>query len=31
VMATIEHLSNAGLCAQNRGLTNIGARIGYTF
>jgi lipid A 3-O-deacylase len=30
-MATIEHLSNAGLCDQNRGLTNIGARIGYAF
>ncbi len=31
VMATVEHLSNAGLCHQNRGLTNIGARFGYTF
>jgi hypothetical protein len=31
VMATIEHLSNAGLCKQNRGLTNVGARIGYRF
>lgn len=31
VMATVEHLSNAGLCSQNRGLTNIGARLGYTF
>ena len=31
VMATIEHLSNAGLCDRNRGLTNLGARIGYTF
>jgi hypothetical protein len=31
VMATIEHLSNAGLCEQNRGLTNVGARIGYSF
>lgn len=31
VMATVEHLSNAGLCDQNRGLTNIGARIGYRF
>jgi hypothetical protein len=31
VMATIEHLSNAGLCTQNRGLTNVGARIGYRF
>lgn len=31
VMATVEHLSNAGLCGQNRGLTNVGARVGYTF
>jgi len=31
IMATIEHISNAGLCDQNRGLTNIGARIGYRF
>jgi lipid A 3-O-deacylase len=31
VMATVEHLSNAGACSQNRGLTNVGARIGYTF
>lgn len=31
VMATIEHLSNAGACSQNRGLTNVGARLGYTF
>lgn len=31
VMATVEHLSNAGLCSQNRGLTNVGARIGYSF
>ena len=31
VLATIEHLSNAGLCTQNRGLTNVGARVGYTF
>lgn len=31
VMATIEHLSNSGLCDQNRGLTNIGARVGYQF
>jgi hypothetical protein len=31
VMATVEHLSNAGLCAQNRGLTNVGLRLGYTF
>jgi lipid A 3-O-deacylase len=31
LMATIEHMSNAGFCNQNRGLTNYGARIGYTF
>jgi lipid A 3-O-deacylase len=31
VIATIEHLSNGGLCTQNRGLTNVGARIGYSF
>lgn len=31
-MATIEHLSNAGLCSNgNRGLTNYGARLGYRF
>jgi lipid A 3-O-deacylase len=31
LMGTIEHMSNAGLCSQNRGLTNYGARIGYSF
>lgn len=31
VMATIEHLSNTGSCSDNRGLTNIGARVGYSF
>jgi hypothetical protein len=31
VMATVEHLSNAGLCSNNRGLTNFGVRVGYTF
>jgi hypothetical protein len=31
VMGTVEHNSNAGICAQNRGLTNFGARLGYTF
>jgi lipid A 3-O-deacylase len=31
VMGTVEHSSNAGLCPQNRGLTNVGARIGYSF
>jgi len=30
-IATIEHLSNAGLCSQNRGLTNVGLRFGYAF
>jgi lipid A 3-O-deacylase len=31
VMATVEHLSNAGLCDANRGITEAGVRIGYTF
>jgi lipid A 3-O-deacylase len=31
VMGTVEHLSNAGLCSQNRGLTNVGLRVGYSF
>ena len=31
LMATVEHLSNAGSCSENRGLTNIGARVGYSF
>ncbi len=31
IMATVEHTSNAGLCKQNRGLTNVGLRLGYTF
>ena len=31
VMATVEHMSNAGFCDENRGLTNAGARIGYAF
>jgi lipid A 3-O-deacylase len=31
VMGTIEHMSNAGLCNENRGLTNAGLRIGYSF
>jgi hypothetical protein len=30
-MATVEHMSNAGFCDQNRGLTNVGGRIGYAF
>jgi lipid A 3-O-deacylase len=31
VIATVEHLSNSGLCSQNRGLTNAGVRLGYSF
>lgn len=31
VLATIEHMSNAGFCDQNRGLTNVGARLSYRF
>jgi lipid A 3-O-deacylase len=31
VMGTVEHLSNGGLCSNNRGLTNVGVRVGYTF
>ena len=31
IMATIEHISNAGFCTQNRGLTNYGVRLGYAF
>lgn len=31
VMGTIEHLSNAGLCDANRGITEAGGRIGYRF
>lgn len=29
LMATIDHMSNAGLCDQNQGLTNAGVRLGY--
>ncbi len=28
VMATVDHMSNADLCDANRGLTNVGIRIG---
>ena len=28
VMATVDHMSNANLCDENRGLTNVGFRIG---
>lgn len=31
VMATVEHMSNAGLCDENRGVTNFGIRLGYSF
>jgi len=31
IMATVEHMSNAGLCVNNRGLTNFGGKLGYTF
>ena len=31
VMGTVEHYSNAGLCDRNRGLTNMGVRVGYVF
>jgi lipid A 3-O-deacylase len=31
LMATVEHMSNNGLCSQDRGLTNLGARLGYLF
>jgi lipid A 3-O-deacylase len=29
VMVTVDHMSNAGLCDQNQGLTNAGVRLGY--
>lgn len=31
LLLTIDHISNAGLCRKNDGLTNVGARLGYTF
>jgi lipid A 3-O-deacylase len=31
ILATVEHSSNAGLCPQNRGLTNFGIRAAYAF
>lgn len=31
LMGTIEHFSNEGLCVRNRGLTNYGVRLGYSF
>jgi hypothetical protein len=29
VLVTIDHMSNAGLCEPNRGLTNVGGKISY--
>jgi lipid A 3-O-deacylase len=31
LMGSIEHMSNAGFCVQNRGVTNGGLRLGYSF
>lgn len=31
MMGTVEHFSNAGLCDRNRGVTNVGVRLGYSF
>jgi len=31
VMLTAEHISNASLCSENEGLTNVGVRYGYKF
>jgi hypothetical protein len=31
LLFTIDHMSNAGICDQNRGLTNAGVRLGYKF
>ena len=31
VMATIEHVSNGGICGRNQGLTHVGGRIAYRF
>jgi hypothetical protein len=31
LLATVERLSNGGLCTDNKGLTNVGARLGYSF
>ena len=30
-VATVEHLSNAGLCRRNRGLSNLTVGVGYSF
>jgi hypothetical protein len=29
VLVTIDHMSNAGLCAPNSGLTNVGGKVSY--
>lgn len=31
VLGTVEHISNGGLCRDNRGLTNVGVRLGRAF
>jgi len=31
VMLTFEHISNAGICSENEGLSNLGLRYGYQF
>ena len=31
ILGTIEHLSNAGACSENDGLTNVGMRVGIKF
>lgn len=31
ILAMVEHLDNFGLCDENAGLTNIGAKLGYRF
>ena len=31
LLATVERLSGGGLCGDPKGLTNVGARLGYTF
>ncbi len=29
LLVTVDHMSNAGICDTNRGLTNVGVRLGY--
>ncbi len=31
VVATLEHMTNGGACDRSRGMSNFGARLGYTF